>query len=151
MLVVASLRLPAAAAVVGPVVAAADPLAVVELVELAEMELVYSEVPDEVGVESELDPELAGRQQQQLVVAVAGASWTLELACSGSVAGSSDFVDPAGCFLPVLENLPGSALPLAGPSISAVDAERISQGNFKCLCPRNTKEILSEFHTCCCA
>ena len=151
MLVVASLRLPAAAAVVGPVVAAADPLAVVELVELAEMELVYSEVPDEVGVESELDPELAGRQQQQLVVAVAGASWTLELACSGSVAGSSDFVDPAGCFLPVLENLPDSALPLAGPSISAVDAERISQGNFKCLCPRNRKEILSEFHTCCCA
>ena len=127
MLVVASLRLPAAA-VVGPVVAAADPLAVVELVELAEMELVYSEVPDEVGVESEVDPELAGRQQQQLVVAVAGvASWTLELlACSGSVAGSSDFVDPAGCFLPVLENLPDSALPLAGPSISAVDAGRVS-------------------------
>jgi hypothetical protein len=150
VLVVASLRLPAAA-VVGPVVAAADPLAVVELVELAEMELVYSEVPDEVGVESGVDPELAGRQQQQLVVAGAGASWTLELACSGSVAGSSDFVDPAGCFLLVLEHLPDSALPLAGPSISAVDAERVSQGNFKCLCPRNRKEILSEFHTCCCA
>ena len=151
MLAVASLRLPAAAAV-GPVVAAADPLVVVELVESAEMELVYSEVPDEVGVGSEVDPELAGRQQQQLVVAVAGvASWTLELACSGSVAGSSDFVDPAGCFLPVLENLPGSALPLAGPSISAVDAELVSQGKFKCLCPRNRKEILSEFHTCCCA
>ncbi len=97
------------------------------------MGLVYSEVPVEAEVGSEVDPELAGRQQQQLVVAVAGvASWTLELACSGSVAGSSDFVDPAGCFLLVLENLSGSALPLAGPSISVVDAGRVSQGNFKC-------------------
>lgn len=99
-----------------------------ELVEPAGMGLVYSAVPVEAEVGSEVDPELAGRQQQQLVVAVAGvASWTLELlACSGSVVGSSDFVDPAGCFLPVLENLPGSALPLAGPSISAVDAGRVS-------------------------
>ncbi len=98
-----------------------------ELVEPVEMGLVYSEVPVAAEVESELDPELAGRQQQQLVVAVAGvASWTLELACSGSVEGSSDLVDPADCFLPVLENLPGSALPLAGPSISAADAGRVS-------------------------
>jgi len=107
-------------------------LVVEEPAELVETGLGYSGVPAEVELGLGLDLALAERQQR-LVAAVVGGpvgSSRLGLACSGVAAGSFDLA-LVGCFLLVLEHLPAVALLLVGPSLTAVDAGRVSQSLFQ--------------------